>query len=32
MPNIGEVSADQLVGIIDKLMNASLATSTKITY
>ena len=32
MPNIGEVSADQLVGNIDKLMNAALATSTKITY
>jgi hypothetical protein len=28
----GEVSPDQLLGNIDKLMNAALATSTKITY
>jgi hypothetical protein len=32
MPNTGEVSPDQLLGSIDKLMNAALATSTKITY
>ena len=28
----GEVSPDHLLGNIDKLMNAALATSTKITY
>ena len=32
MPNTGEVSPQQLLGNIDKLMNAALATSTKITY
>jgi len=32
MPNTGEVSPEQLLGNIDKLMNAALATSTKMTY
>lgn len=32
MPNTGEVSPEQLLGNIDKMMNAALATSTKMTY
>lgn len=32
MPNTGDTSPEQLLGNIDKLMNAVLATSTKMTY